>query len=317
MVVPGADESTGFIGDNLGRIVDPSTDVGALGWPYDGAAAQASLAAASLSPGTPSDWIPVHLSDTADRVGAFRMYRLVGGWLWVSPVYRSFRSARAYRGDAPAGLFYVADDPAWIPKSDRLGEYFFEHEKDLADARSWLAALFASEGPALVVYFDPSIGLVELAYAVEAETGVESETLRDAYRAVDARVGSLMSAVSEGTSIVLLGRRAGMSPATAGVVVSPGGFAVIGSSSAGSAIAQHVETVDAARVGEMLLAALPPDDERASRKEGFPMSRSDITVPLTVDSLRKLGLLSSSSNAVAAATEQGRDTVTSASSPAR
>ena len=312
-VVPGANESEGFVGDNVGLILDPSANVAALGWPYDGAASQAALAAAALAPGSASDWLPVAVTvGDVERTGAFRIHKLSDGWLWVSPVYRFVRNARSYVLDAPEELFYVADDPAWTSRSGRLRDYYLQHEDDLANGRSQLAALFASQRRALVVYFDPSIGLIKAVYSGRAEPAV----LRAAYHALDQRVGSLIASVPDSTSVALVGRSATGSSAAANVASLPTGFLAIGGSAVG-ATACGSGYIEVGRVGESLLAALPRAPASSRRKEDVVSLRSEGELPLTPESLRQLGLLSSTSNASSAAADDARDAVTLSSPSAR
>jgi len=324
LVLPGADEVTGFIGDNAGTVASmAAVKRGELAWPYVQGAQRAREAVAGLSPGKASDWISVGSAPPDDRTGMFRIYRLDADAVYLSPVYRAATPASKYVPGAPARLVYVPDDPAWTVDSSRLRDYFYVHARDLTGARADLATELAAGRWPLLVYFESLLGLVEQAYpARPAKLASADETvLRDAYHAIDSRIGRLVSAAGPRTAIVLLGREpAGQEnaddlPQSARATT---GFVFVGEVSSPS-VAPVSEPAHVARVARNLihLLALPGADHRATMETvaakgsrpgvGTRSARrgeaGERGVPLTPDSLRDLGLLSDSTRTPDAETD--------------
>jgi hypothetical protein len=204
VVLPGPNEATGFLGENVGRVLRGVAELASLGWPYAAASSEAASAIRSLEPGLTSGWIEVPTGD-AERTGTFRAYRAADGSLYVSPTYRAFHQARDdSQPTTDSGVPYVADDPAWAPESEIAQTQYVVHVGELADARARRATA-EGKGADLLVYYDGSVALVQSAFSRDG-TEKRFAGLRGAYQALDARVGALLSEVGPAASVVLIGR---------------------------------------------------------------------------------------------------------------
>jgi hypothetical protein len=320
LVLPGADEVTGFIGDSAGRVVKlAAVRRGSLGWPYQAAAERVAGEIADLSPGDASEWIRLQLPEPDGRGGVFRVYRLERDSAYVTPVYRSAKPAGDYVRGMGARLVYVADDPSWSARSSRLRDYY-RHARDLTAVRAELAAGLARGRWPLLVYFDPLPALVEP--TASAGGRQRAALARDAYETIDARVGALMAAAGPRTAIVLLGRepqsrrsrrddaKQTRRPSTGFLFVGDGASVSTGKVGEPEHLERVARTilqligVDSA-TGEPPIEAMAARFSRGRRAMGANESRPalDLGVPLTADSLRSLGLLSQSTLAPRAGTD--------------
>ncbi|MEE8311332.1 MAG: hypothetical protein V3R77_03680, partial [Candidatus Binatia bacterium] len=93
IVLPGADETAGFVGDNLGTLANYQRLSRAdIDWPYAAAASRVAESVEELEPGDGSDWIEVVQPRGDGRKGRFRLYRLDENVVYLSPVYRLHES---------------------------------------------------------------------------------------------------------------------------------------------------------------------------------------------------------------------------------
>jgi hypothetical protein len=316
-VAPGADEAEGFIGDNVGRFVAADSSLFAAGWPYDAAdMASVDVEAARLGVGEASAWVGLKLGPPDARSGIFRIYRAADASVYVSPVYRFARPARTYVSSAPKDLLYVANDPSRA-FADRMG-IVYRHVRELTAARFEVALRLVAERRQLVVYFDPLLALSTAASGAGVQAAPDEGQLRDAYAAVDGRLGALVREAGGRSIVAVIGREplAARADVTSGP--APAGFLMI--TKAPGELPESRHRADVADVAPTLLRLLgvPPDagEPVADLAAWFPVMRdrdipavrhgevlADAHVPLTSDSLRALGLLSHSTRAPEARVE--------------
>jgi hypothetical protein len=316
-ILPGPDVSAGFIGDNVGRVVNLSNlQRAGPPWPYavDGGVLARSILA--VPAGDASRWMAVDEPTPARGSGMFRAYRLDEDVAYLSPVYRTARAARAYSPRLPEDIVYVADDPGWTTDSSRLAEYYYRHVRDVTNARAVVATDLAADHWPLLVYFDPLLSLVRHAYSGRRPGEIPNsrfeEAMLAAYRAVDSRVGALVDAAGPGTALVLVMREPRQSRQ---------GGAVRRSRAAAESVLVARLVADRRRTDALLPVARGVGGEvlrlfglsdlgtplrrvskprmagRARDSADEPRTTVRARIPLTVDSLRELGLLEGSTQA--------------------
>ena len=307
VVLAGADELHGFVGDNVGVVERYHRLVrGDLDWPHDAASTRVAEVATQLRPGEISDWIEVKQDAPDGRAGRFNIHRLDDDEAYLSPVYRMTTVLSS------ALEVYVADDPTWASDSERLAEYYPTHVSGLARVRGIAAAEIAGrEGWRLMVYFDPTLALIRNALAA-GEVSNRSQVIADAYVELDQRLARLVEAAGPGTAVAVVGfdsevgspKSDGAEPNQSGsgfLVLSPGEGREDGR-------AVSPEQVEASL---RYLAGLPDSAARAEpihavqarfRRPETPelfeaVDNGRRELPFSVESFEALGLLSASADA--------------------
>ena len=312
VVLPGANEADGFVGDNVGRVASlVAIERGRIDWPYTAARKEIAGVIANLEVGAASAWIGLAMPAPDGRNGAFKIYRLDEDSVYLTPAYRNTRETEI--GSSPT--LYVADDPAWTAGTSRLADYYYRHVRDLTADRAAVARELASGSWKLVVYVDTLLSSVRRADRIvdAAHAGygaLPSDALLEAYGQVDERIGALIDAAGTGAMVAVIGSEPDDSLRRArseGRPV-PTGFLYLGGRSrsrhsvtdAKTAIAQVAPTLlyllDVAPVGEAepmaTVVARYPRTRVAKDGRGSGKRASSNGIPMTVESLRELGLLS-------------------------
>jgi hypothetical protein len=322
LIVPGAQEIGGFIGDNVGMIVAAgAAQAGTLPWPYESAAPDVAEAVRNLRPDAWSDWILLELPSPDGRRGFFRVHAAGEDEVFVSPVYRRGTPARRYAEGVGEALLYVPDDPSWASGAGVSSELLYSHVRDLTAVRAQIAArLAARPGGSVLVYYEPLLALLEQT-ARRTEGDDESDRVRaSAYEEIDDRLAAIVAGGSGRHDVVLIGREPreskpgtpseGESPVVTGFVASTAQDV-----SAFSRVSDGRIPLD--RLGADLLAFYDgrsavdtTRDEDASRSTARRKTSSEKAErAFSSRSLRRLGLLRASSTA----TPVRRDSVTESS----
>ena len=213
VVLPGPDPAEGFIGSNVGVIMNRKLiERGAAAWPYSLATSPLQAATGNLGANDRTPWIAVSTLGDAGYQGIVRAYALDEDTLYLSPVY-----TRYVRGDDTEAEPYIADDPSTLIVSSRAREYLPRHVSELASARFAAAVAVAQRTPwELFVYVDRHLALAE---AIEAgarlgpgevhEDGRANQTpssdVADVYAQVDSRVSQLTTAAGPRGVILVVG----------------------------------------------------------------------------------------------------------------
>ncbi len=212
LVLAGADAAHGFVGSNIGSVINAaSAAVSGLEWPYAVASSRIGDTTAALARGQRSDWISVDQSAPDGREGVLRAYMLDDETTYLTPIYTRSRPVSDWvRGDsAIAGDRYVPDEPIWAVSSSRVEEYLYWHVRDLSKTRALTAAELAGGEWRLFVYVETlldSVGrlLVEGRPEAVSAAGIP-QSLREAYAEVDRRIALLSSAAGSDSLVVVIG----------------------------------------------------------------------------------------------------------------
>ena len=210
VVLPGPDPAGGFIGSNLGAVVNLKTfERGTLPWPYSVERLRIKQAVDEVEASGASPWLEIAAGE-GPRRGMLRAYQLDDDTVYLSPVYTRFVKAGDRDGDP-----YVADDPSAVDVSSRLREYLPRHESDLADARvEFAAATLKALPPELVVYVDRTIELARVALveptagkgaSAQAPSAIAAE---NQYVEVDRRIRRLAELAGPKAVVLVVGAHA-------------------------------------------------------------------------------------------------------------
>ncbi len=308
VVLAGAHELHGFVGDNVGVVERYQRLVrGDLNWPHDAASAQVAEVAERLRPGEISDWIEVEQEAPDGRVGRFNIHRLDDDQVFLSPVYR-VSAVPSSENEA----VYIADDPTWASDSERLAEYYPTHVRELARVRGVAAAQAAGrEGWRLMVYFDSTIALIRHALA-SAESADGRQVIADAYVELDQRLARVVEVAGPGTAVAVVGfesaTEAASSDAADGNLSSSGFLLLAPGEGREDGRAVSPEQVEASM---RYLVGLPDSAVRVEPVHAVharfrrpdapdlfePVNKGRRELPFSVESFEALGLLSASSDA--------------------
>lgn len=313
VVLPGPDPTDGFIGSNLGVVMNRKLiERGAAPWPYSLVTSPLEDATEALGASDRTAWIEVSGPGAADREGIARVYALDEDTVYLSPVY-----TRYVREADDESEPYVADDPSTLRVSSRAREYLPRHVSELASARFAAAAAVARSVPwELFVYVDRQLALAE---AMEEEVRVgtgeihdpgrgdraPSSDLAQVYAEVDSRLSQLAAAAGPRGVVLVVGI-----DASSRTMSTVGWFGVV----ARSASAEWLRTsVDDLAATIRYLLGLPhaettcPIPEVAAayptrrRRVGMVSAqRSRAVVPLTSAALRELSSASGDAERVTA-----------------
>lgn len=212
VVLAGADDAGGFIGDNIGVVVNSSdAAVAGLAWPYTSASVEIGEATAELARGQASGWISVDQPAPDRRRGVVRAYMLDDDTAYLTPVYTRSRPLSQWIdvGSALAEHRYLPDQPAWSVLSSSEDEVVYRHVHDLTLTRALSAAELARGDWQMLVYVETVLDTVDHVFiegrpAIVSAAGIP-DSVREAYAEVDRRLGLLTEAAGEGSLVVVLG----------------------------------------------------------------------------------------------------------------
>ena len=208
LVIPGADEEAGFIGNDAGRVAFVRRiDEEGPPWPYSEMTGEQLEVVESLEVGAWSDWLQLTEHTPSGRKGLFRAKRIDQDRLYLTPVYRRFWKSEDLLEAAPEE-YYVADAPSLPPVSsdDAVIEAMREHLRSLLRVRADLAVAAAATAPALLVFSDDILRRSEQLQGSSGENRRHRLPASADYEALDGVLGELIEAAGDAVAVVLIGR---------------------------------------------------------------------------------------------------------------